>query len=524
MAIEFHVYNATNTVKLGELSEHHDAGFVADLRVPGTMIVSLDAVSTVDRALLAPGRIVRVNDGANDLEAYIVQDEPQEIATSGEIPVVHYKLRHLLTWLGHQLGGAGLWPYGGLGGLEQSPRWFGPMSFDFPPVVRPEPTTDGPLTRSGWPDARAERFVFDTRAVYRRFLTGAPALIGPSRMIFTAAWWTEVRVWFDGAELTALSSPLGDTTIHQYDLPYDGDDHVICFDAWGDPPAGKQNSLGWCWGQLVEDENGDLNRLGGRMFRTFNSTTFIGPVAPTVPYWQAWEEWTTYPGVTVGFVMEIALLEAQARGLLPSVTWDFDFDLDSEGAAWLRTFARAFRMQKLGHLLDALTPFLCEPEMTPAGLLRLHQQRGTDKTATITISTGYELAAARRGPRATRYLYETEGDFGQVINAAAEAALGLAMEDVVQLGEDINADAIEEAIDAQLAVDAATYSEIEVGFPDGVVPYGAGAGGVFLGDIVECVSDVDGTVVDVRLVSFTGELVDDNGTIEWSGVAEQVLP
>lgn len=518
MAVEFHVYDTTNTTKLGELAEVHAVGFLADLRTPGTMVLATDAVSTADRALMEPFRVVRVNIDGTDREAYIVQDQPQEIAPTDERPVVQHKLRHLLSWLGYQQGGAVLWPYGGLTGLQQSPRWFGPMSFDFPDLSAPEPTTDGPLTRSGWPDARAERFVFDTRAVYRRFLTGAGGsggYVGPSRMVFTSAWWTEVRVWFDGAELTALSSGLGDTTIHQYDLHYDGDDHVICFDAWGTPPTGKQNSLGWCWGELIDDENGDLNRLGGRLFRTFNSTTFIGPVAPTVPYWEAWEEWTTYPGVTVGFVMDIALTEAQDRGLLPDVTWDFDMDDDSDATAWTHTFARAFRMQKLGHLLDALAPFLCEPEMTPTGVLRLHQMRGTDRTATVTVSTAFDLSSTGRNAQATRYLYETEGGFGETIDVAAETALGLAMEDVVQLGGDINPDAILDAVDAQLARDVAPLPEFQIGFPPTVLPYDD----VFLGDLVQCKSDVDGTLADVRVVAFTGELRDD-GTLEWSGVAE----
>lgn len=524
MAYEFHVYDTTNTTKLGELAEMHTLGFNSDLRVPGTMILSLDAVSTTDRALMQPLRIVRVNDGTNDLEAYIIQDLPQEVMPAEDgTPVVNYKLRHLLTWLGYQLGGAVLWPYGGIGGLEQSPRWFGPMSFDFPATIEPEPTSDGPLTRSGWPDPRAERLVFNDRAVYRRLLTGNPSLDGPSRMWFTCATWTTARVWFDGAELTGLASSYGDGTIHTYDLPYDSQDHVICIDAEGTPPPGRTNSLGWTWALLVDDANGEPNILGNRLFTTFNSTTYTGPTPPTVPYWQAWEDYLVYPGVTVGFVAGVALTEAQAHGLLPGVTWDFDDDFDSDSDAWLRLFARAFRMQKLGHLLDALEPFLCEPEMTPAGLLRLHQVRGTDKTGTITINTAYELGATGRGPRATRYLYETEGGFGQAIDAAAEASLGAAMEDVIQLGEDLHVMSIAEAIEAELAQDAATYSEITVRFPDSVVPYGAGAGGVFLGDMVQCVSDVDLTVVDVRLVSFVGELIDDNGTIEWSGIAEQVL-
>ena len=517
MAVRFDVYDVTNTTKLGELAEPHQLGFYADLRAGGTMLFSLDAASAADRALLAHLRIVRVNIDGTDREAYIVQDKPSEMAPSDERPVVAHMLRHLLSWVGYQQGGAVLWPYGGLTGLQQSPRWFGPMSFDFPAVVRPEPTTGGPLTREGWPDPRAERFVFASHAVYRRLLTGNPALDGPSRMWFTTAAWTEARVWFDGAELLALSTPVGETSIRTYDLPYDGLDHVVFIDARGTPPAGKDNSLGWTWGLLLDDANGEPNILGNRLFTTFNSTTYTGPTAPTVPYWQAWEGYTDYPGVTVGFVAGTALDEAQARGLLPGVTRDFDNDDDSGGNAWTEVFARAFPMQKVGHLLDALAPFRCEPEMTPAGLLRLHQQRGTDRTATVTVTTGFSLSATGRGPIATRYLYETEGGFGAVTDAAAEAALGVALEDVAQLGEDIDPDTILAALTAQLTLDASTADELQVGLPPGVVPYDD----VFLGDTVQCKSDVDGTVADVRITSFTAELRPE-GDLAWAATAVRV--
>lgn len=520
MTVELRVYDVTNSTLLGTLTKAHGIGWFDDLRDPGTMVFTVDLANPTDRALLEHFRVVRVRIDGTDRLAFVVQDKPATLKTADERPFVSYQLRHLLTWLGYQQGGAVLWPYGGLDGRQQSPRWFGPMSFDFPPVSRPEPTTGGALTRAGWPDPRAERIIFDERAVYRRLLTGNPDLAGPARMWFTTASWTEARVWFDGAELSELSTPVGETGIRTVDIPYDGEDHVIFIDARGTPPAGATNSFGWTWAQLVEDGSGELEAIGGRIFTTFNSTTYSGPTAPTLPYWQAWEDYADggYPGVTVGFVAGVALTEAQARGLLPGVTWDFDDDDDSDSAAWTEFFARAFRMQKLGPLLDSLAPFRCEPEMTPVGVLKLHQQRGTDRTATVTVSTPFALAVTGRGPQATRYLYETEGGFGTATNAAAETALEVKLEDLAQLGEDIDPDTIAAAITSQLASDAATYSEITVDFPPDVVPYDD----VFLGDLVNCQSDEDGTIAVVRLTSFAGTVDDANGYLSWAGTGEPV--
>ncbi len=518
MTVRLDVYDVTNTAKLGELSKAHGIGWFTDLRDPGTMIFGVDVANAADRALLEHFRVVRVNIDGTDVEAFVVQDTPAELAVDDERPFVTYQLRHLVTWLGYQQGGAVLWPYGGLTGRQQSPRWFGPMSFDFPDVVRPEPTTDGPLTRRGWPDPRAERLVFASKAIYRRLLTGVPDRDGPARMWFTTAAWTEARVWFDGAELTALSTPVGETSVRTLDVPYDGEDHVIFIDARGTPPAGHDNSLGWTWANLEQDAAGEWEEIGDRLFTTFNSATYDGPVPPTAPFWQAWEEWVDYPGVNVGFVAGAAIDEAQARGLLPGMTRDFDGTNDSDAVPWATTFARAFRMQKLGPLLDSLAPFGCEPEMTPTGVLRLHQARGTDRTATVTVTTPFTLSITGRGPQATRYLYETEGGFGTAESAAAEAALGVKLEDLAELGEDLDPDTIAEALAAQLARDASTYHEVAVDLPSDVEPYDD----VFLGDTVLCTSSADGAAAPVRLTSFRATVADANGHVSWAATGEPV--
>lgn len=517
MAYSLRVYNVTNSgASLGTLSSAVFArAWSDDIRVPGALTFTVPISATADRALLEPLRVIRVHDGTSDVLAFVVRDEPAELVVdenSGR-PAVQYQCDHHLSRLGYGRGGITLYPYEGLDGLQQSPRWFGPMGFDF--IERtgiPEPTTGGALTRENWQDPRAERFVFTNRALYRRFLTGSPADAGPARMWLTSAQWTDVRVWFDGVELHTLSSGVGDRSIRMLDLPYDGEDHVIFFDCEGTPPTGAQNSLGWTWAKITADDNGEYNDWGqmeGRLFTTFNSTTYEGPTPPSEPFWQAWENYADgdYPGANVGFVGDVGVTEAQARGLLSGVTTDFDEVTDSGGVAWEHEFARAIRSQRFGYVLDSLNGYGCEPDLTPANVFRIHQQRGTDRTATITVTSPSALSATGRGPVATRYLFETEGGFGEAIDTASETALGTQMEDYVSLGEDVHPHTAASAITRQLSEDSATRNELEVTLPDDLVPYGD----VFPGDIVNCQSDADGTVSAVRIMALRTELTDDTG-------------
>jgi hypothetical protein len=524
MAVTLKVYDVTNTTLLGTLSQAHGIGWLSDIRVPGSMTITVDHAATADRALLEPLRVIRVNDGTQDIEAFVIRDEPAELVVTDERPRSSYRCNQLLSWLGYGTGGATLWPYGGLDGKQQNPRWFGPMGFDF--IERtgiPEPDTGGALTRENWQDPRSEALEYDTRAVFRRYLTGDGGAVRPARMWTTSTAWSEIRVFWDGAELPELSQPIGDRTIRMLDLPFDGEDHIICFDCTGDtPPAGQRHRIGWTYAVLEADDVGEYNDWGtmeNRLFTTFNSMTYSGPTAPTEPYWQAWEDYAdgAYPGVNVGYVALKGVTEAKARGLLPSVTADFDEETDSEGVDWEHEFARAFRCgEKLGHLLDALSAWKCEPEMTPANVLRIHQQRGTDRTATVTITSPFSLSATGRGPRATRYLIETEGGFGTATDSAAETALGVALEDYLQLGEDIHPHTVAEAIALQLAEDSGVRNDLEVELPDSLTPYVD----IFLGDTVQCQSDADGTISDVRITSLRGEVRDDTGRVEWFATLE----
>jgi hypothetical protein len=525
MAYSLQVYDPTNTTYQGTLVKAYDIGWNSDLRVPGGLAFRVNIADTTDMGLLAPLRVVRVHDGTQDIEAYVVRDQPAELVVAEDEgrPHVQFVCDHILTRLGYRTGGAVLRPYGDLAGLQQSPRWFGPMGFDF--IERtgiPEPVTGGASTREGWLDDRAEVLECTTRGLFRRYLTGN-GTTSPARMWCTSTAWSIVKVWWDGAEVPALSQDIGDRSIRMWDLPYDGEDHIIFFDVSGSDaapvPAGQKHRVVWTYSTLAADDLGEFNDWGtmeGRLFTTFNSTTYSGPTAPTAPYWQAWDDYADedYPGVNVGYVAGVAFDEAQTRGLLTGLTRDFDEDEDSGGEAWEHEFVHAFRMQRVGHLLDELSAWKCEPTVTPAGVFRIWQQRGTDRTGTVTITLPFSLSATGRGPQATRYLTETDTGFGEVIDTAAETALGEPLEDYISLGADLHPHTAAGAVTEQLASDSVVRNELEVQLPDTLVPYDD----VFLGDIVQSRTDADGTVGPVRLTSFRAERLDNR--VRWFSMLE----
>ena len=353
----------------------------------------------------------------------------------------------------------------------------------------PVAVSTAPLNTPGWPDPTATAYVAAPgRARYRRLMEGTGSVI-TARMVLVAQWQTSVRVYLDGTQV--MFKAAGESGVIAFDIDYPAADSQVAIVANG---GGR---WGWAWQQINAE-----GAVTSTLRRTFD------PVAnPSSTPWATLED--AGPGVNVGFVMETALDEAQARGDLAQLTYDFDRDADSAGVPWTSEVTHGFRMQELGLLLDEVTSIEGEPEMTPQGLFRLWLRRGTDRTATVSIVTPYTLGLTGRGPQATRWIYETDGGFGAVTNAAAEAELGVIMEQFVQLGTDVTPDGVGRALVRQLELDGGTLDEVELQLPDDVTPYVD----VFLGDTVTCVGR-DGTG-PVRLTSFEAVLQDD-GSIVWS--------
>lgn len=528
MALELMVYNPTNTSYLGTLTAAHGIGFDDDLRVPGSLVFNIDLAAGADISLLDYRRVIRVRIDGVDIAAYVVSDTTSDYVSDDEIPTRSYQCPHILSWLGYDKGGAVLWPQGGKYGQQQSPRWFGPMGWDWDePSGLPEPTTDGPLTRLNWPDEVSERFVFDERAEYYRLCTGNLNLVGvQTALFFTTAWWTEARFFLDGAEINTLSTPIGDTTIRVFGFVHDGQDHVIYIDAKGTPPAGATNSLGFVWARAIVNQDGSYGNqfnFHGALYRSFNSTTYGGPGTPTEPFWRANEDYVDGArwGVNVGFIMQTAVDEAQDRDLLQGLTYNFSKDFDSNGNPWDNEFVRSIGPTKLGPIVDSLAEFDCEPTISPTGVFSIYQLRGTNRIATRTIDVPFILSASERGPAATRYLTETHEGFDELIDDDAELLLGVAMEDFVSLGDDVAQHIIKDVLDKRLGKDASTEVTYEVDLPLDMVPYS----NIFLGDRVTAQSTQNpGTTAPMRIMQFRASVDDETGHLVWSTQLEPWAP
>lgn len=355
-----------------------------------------------------------------------------------------------------------------------------------------------PLAVAGWPDPTAASYVAPPgRARYRR--TMEPASATSARMVMVADPLCVIRVYLDGVQVATKAA--GVRAPVEVDVDYPSSGGLVAVVVTG--PGGR---WGWAWQSIDAD-----GQVTGTLRRTFDPAVF-----PQATRWATLED--GLPGVTVGHVLHVGLSEAQTRGDLPAgLSWDFDGGSDSDGLPWLHQFTRGIRLQQLGLMLsDELCAIEGEPQMTPSGTLRLHRRRG--QVRDVEVSAPFGLALTGRGPQATRWLVETDAGLAQVIDHIAEDRYGVVMEQYVQLGQDIEAEAIGPALVSMLRARSATLDEVEVELPDDVVPYVD----VQLGDTVQCVGR-DG-LVPVRLTSFSCQVDDDTGHPEWSATAEPETP
>jgi len=354
-----------------------------------------------------------------------------------------------------------------------------------------DPIPDGPLSTAGWPDPDATAFTTqDGRALFRRTMSSSAAIAGAT-MTVAATYDTSVRVFLDSTQV--LYKPPRSRGLFQADVDYPATDAQLAIVVVG---GGR---FGWTW----EQSDGTTIR------RTFDPIEFPSATDPWTYRLEA------FPGVTVGFVLDTALTEDAARHTRPW-SWTFDGTNDTATDPWTVRFSRGFRMQEVGLLLDELTSIEGEAEMTPAGLLRYVVQRGTDKTATVTVDSPFALDLSGRGPTATRWLYETQSGLGTAVDAVAEDTFGAVMERFVQLGSDLGSDAIATVVTSMLSEDSAVKDEISVDLPDDVTPYTD----VVLGDTVQCVGR-SGTA-PVRLTSFSAVQQDTNGHVDWTATGVPV--
>jgi hypothetical protein len=507
---------ANNPAPLGTLSEAFGRSLIVDIRNRGTLTFAIDEASTADIALLAHRRIIRAHanygSGWVPIGAFIIDDMPKVVAD--DVPSRVVRCQGLLGWLGFDRGGAVLYPRNGVGGRNprlfgwqaldyfQGPEWGTPVSYG----TQASPVAPFKLGRPvGWPDPDAHRLygigtveVNGTlnhpsggTTLFRQPITIPP---GGGRYMLEVNG-ENYSMWFDGAEGVSLSmiGAGATTTKRVVELPAGPMMLAGQCSNWGrmDGPANNVSWLMWTLAEIVvHPERGD--ELGPVLARSEPGS--VSAVYSPNPW----------PGVTAGYVMDVALTEDAARYSRPW-TWDFGRVSDSYGQPWAKLISHEFRIETLGRLsqdLGGLLPFemWAEADSTLRAAPRRGQWRG------VTVARPFGLDLSGEGPRITRALYETQSGFGRS-TPLREGALGV-MEDVLTLGTGLDRHSTRDSVDRFVAERSREYNEIDVELPDDVRPFVD----VFPGDTVV----VDG-VGPYRLMTL--ELTDGPSQPEWAAFA-----
>ena len=490
MGWQLRVYNPANDALQGTLSEAYGVSWVDRLGTIGVLSFGVDRESTSDIALLDYRRVVRVYEDDQAVEPFaagFVDDDPAELATPDELPRVSYTCPSLDAWLGtSDLGGAVVYPFGGLSGRQQDPRRFGPEALEFDDTAWSSPTLDG-STPGSFAGGEPSWFVSTNRSLFRLVI---PASAGsfPGRMLLRASRRLNVEVYLDADRV--LSKSDGQTGVTQFDVDYDGsEDRVVLIDVAG---SGK---VGWAWGEVVEDEDDDSGVLGDVHFKSDSS-------------WKQLDDYTTYPGMTPGYIAKTLVEEAQARGALSGLSIDFDEDEDSDGVPWSGTVAHAFSVgSKLGWVLEQITQFGYDWRVNPDGVLQIFELLGEDRSGTVDLDVLEEHKAAGEGVKATALLWLSAGsmsdtDVSSAVGRIEEAATFGTSASAVKL-EAVAANLLD---DLSIPRDTSTLSLSQ----DSPQPYED----FWLGDVV-AYTDRDGPSTG-RVTEIVGTQDDADGTVSWS--------
>jgi hypothetical protein len=513
---------SNSSTPLGTLSEVYGRQMLTDVRGRGLLTFQVDDASTDDLNLLAYRRVVRVHadqgDGWRQLESFIVDDMPQ---TLSDVPSRTVQCQGLLGWLGYDRGGALLLPRGGLGG--RNPRLFGWQSFDYiedsqwfgPPYDwGTQGAPDAPFRQGRpdpWPDPAAYRLygtdMFEGSGAGAGTLNhpvGVTLYRQPIDIPAAGAYTLYVngenwRVWLGGDDTAALSE-LGagaSSVTRTVELPA-GPLMFAATAANFGGADGPANNVSWLmWTLVTFEEDPEV------------APTVIARSEPSsvrVAY-----DPDPWPGVTAGLILDTAFSEAQARGMLPWITWTFDDALDSEGVPWVQLISHEFRVQLCGRLAEDVAGLLdCEVWATPSGEVRAVPYRGVDRTGSVTVSFPFGRRLSGEGPRITRAVFETPVGMGAT-SGVNEGTYG-PMEDLLTLGTATDVQAVRLAATRFVQQRSKPFSVADVELPDDVRPYED----VFLGDRVTLAG-----VGPVRLSTF--DLSDaDTGRPEWAAFAEPV--
>lgn len=462
--IEVKVYEDDGSTLAGTLASDNKRSFLKDLSAEGAYGLQVK-IGHADEALLTDGRIVRfLIDGTARWQGLV---EPRKIVYADPSQreagrVVNVEGRGTLALLERAV----VYPELGLGVISPGVRYFNPASFDF--------------SVSGWSAATAfhqQKTVTDTDPYYsspRGWKDGDAYWIGPSDGVTSLP--ADIGFYWLVKEFTIAAGDGGDrrfemTADDGFEFYLDGNKELAEARAglWG---VSRETTLTLDEGThriAVRVENFD------RPVASTNATAFIlscekvvagGIGTGTVDVrtdntWKIYKVTTVEPGMTPGKVLDILLDEAQTRGMLADLSWDFTATQDSNGTAWPTSPDLAFNvnssyLEVVRHLVDE---HLADVEMSATGLtLHAYVSKGADRGATpgtglSTVSLLYasnlsRLAFSKTPPGPNVTLSQTaEGRWVEASRSASVTAWGR-REVGLSLGSAPSADAADRQVEA----------------------------------------------------------------------------
>ncbi len=541
------VYDPSGTTALGALTEAHSVRLNRKRsRLQSLLTFTVDLVSTDDLALLQARRVIKVTDGATDLGAYFVHNRPALILEPGELPGMSVTCLSLESWLGgSRVGGAVVYPFGGLSSalrktevLEQyDPRRFGWHQRDYDdsgwitPHSRgtqgnPDPSVESWVTwETDWPDPDAH-WIWSRPKVD---LTGQGGNDDPPGTVYFRGWWdpslpggTNVRVyvtainnwtlWVNGIQGARHRRRFrGDwRRYYAFDIEVSSGQVLFALDA--------------TTGGRPVDVRPEFDSVGGFLMTVVTLDEFDQPdevVFRTSPAnFVALDYPESVPGVTIGFVLDRLLEEAQTRGALPGLTYGFDDEVDSDGTPWPNELTHGWRLgSTLGWVTEQLTEFGCEFEVTSSGELRVVVQDGTDLSQTVTLDRLEQASLSGDGVQGNAALVVTPGgvderlqDNSLGIYGRIEIGSAFGTTDEPRTVEDPVAELLSQTSwprdDGQVALSEAS--------PQPFADFG-------LRDWVSFPSRLGGVQIG-RVQEIDGVQNDDDGSVDWNITLEAVDP
>lgn len=242
---------------------------------------------------------------------------------------------------------------------------------------------------------------------------------------FTLLAAADVTVWAscDNSTEVRLNGEVGITTdrtdlfawrqTYKYQATLPAGTHTVA--AWVDNAASTAtNPGGFLCVVGTTDAQGELDTM---LTETNPADWYVRP-ASDPPGWHAAQ------------ILVTALTEAQAAGdLTAAVTWDFDGDLDSDGNAWddIRDVQVPIG-EDLLTLSHRWAGTVYDIHMTPGLVLQAWKRRGTDLSATVSLTPGVDVTSfpptAGYGQIRNVARFQYDGIWYEVVDAASVAAHG----------------------------------------------------------------------------------------------------